>query len=133
MLCLPPSSSFFFILVRPRLSSFFGPVPCRQRSPADPPRSRQTFRFRAAAKRRQRRSFSASLRPDDLPSVVSHRSILFKKIGGKNLKMPPPWEINFPVAKDTRIVVVVPQSWGRRGGAIGVVDSGREVNFLALR
>ena len=65
---------------------------------------------------------------------MTHQSIIiFRKIGGGNLKMPPPWEINFPVAKDTRIVVVVPQSWGRRGGAIGVVDSGQEVNFPALR
>ena len=33
----------------------------------------------------------------------------------------------------TRIVVVVPQSWGRRGGAIGVVNGGQEINFPALR
>ena len=32
----------------------------------------------------------------------------------------------------TRIVVVVPQSWGRREGTIGVVDGDREVNFPAL-
>ena len=97
--------------------TFFGPTPCRQPSPADPPRSRQTFRCRATAKRRRRGSSSASLRPDDLSSVVSHRSILFRKTGGKNLKIPPPWEINFPEAEDDadcrRRPTILGASWGR--------------------
>ena len=53
-----------------------------------------------------------------LPSSVStHQSIIFRKIGGGNLKMPPSWKINFPDAADDaacgRHPRILGASWGR--------------------
>ena len=50
-------------------------------------------------------------------SVVSHHSILFRTMGGKKLKMPPSWEINFPDANDDadchHLPTILETSWGR--------------------
>ena len=53
-----------------------------------------------------------------LPSSVStHQSIIFRKIGGGNLKMPPSWEITFSDAADNaacgRHPRILGASWGR--------------------
>ena len=71
------------------------------------------------------------LRPDGLSSAIVQ--FFFRKRGGENLKCHRHGKSTSRTPTTTRIVAVVPQSWGRRGGAIGVGDGGQEANFPALR